>query len=193
MKRLLNYTLAIVGFLTASCRERPPNMVADEHLRVLNELIVLRTEGLALAEVAASASHDEQVNRTIGHIKTYYTHTHPEFLKLCEGQIVVLAQKDFATIWTAVEHQLLRDAECTEKAFLSLYIANTARSIVAYERVLRGDADGDVYLFALRALPGLYSQRSEIASLLRQHAYRDSAHQSVSAKWHPAVSPPASQ
>lgn len=174
MRPVFTYPLIIATFLTASCREHAPRSVDDEHIHVISELVVLRTEGLALAEVAASATRDEQVGRAIGQVKAYYIETHPAFLKLCQGQVIVLAHDDFATICAAVEHQILGESACVEMAFLSLYTDHTARQIAAYERVLRKSSKEDLYAFALRALPGLYHQQREISAIVHKHACRDS-------------------
>ncbi len=163
--------LVVALLIVASCTEPSPPASDTHAVLAINELVALRTEGLTLAEIAASTARDEQVNQTIGRIKAYYADTHPAFLDVCKGQLIVLGQRDFDRIWMTAQGQVLAPGACTDETFLALYIANTAKTIAVYERVLREQEPGGLYLFALQALPGLHSQQDEILALLRDKAY----------------------
>lgn len=167
----VSHALALALLLSASCTERRPEANDVHRTLDINELVSLRTEGLALAEIAASTSSDAQVRQAIGQIRAYYQDTHPAFLEICRGQLIVLEQRDFDMIWMNAQGQVLAPGQCAEEIFLSLYVANTAKKIAVYERVLREPQAQGLYLFALQALPGLYSQQEEILGILRNKTY----------------------
>lgn len=172
MKPFANFSaLILFAFVSASCTERAPQAIDAKQALAINELVALRTEGLALAEIAAGHVHNPQVSQAIEGIKTYYRDTHPAFLDACRGQPIVLGQPDFDMIWAAAQDQMLATGQCAEETFLSLYIANTAEAIAIYERLLRAQEEEGLVYFALRALPGLYRQQNEFRAILRHKGY----------------------
>src|SRR5690554_2166391 len=126
----------LLAFVLVSCTERSPQAIDAKQAMAINKLVALRTEGLVLAEIADGGVPNPQVSEAIARIKTYYRDTHPAFIDVCRGQPIVLGQQDYDVIWTAAQDQMLATGHCAEEAFLLLYIANTAKAIAIYERLL---------------------------------------------------------
>lgn len=176
MKNQLTKFLCIVvlSFMTSTaCKQNRPQEMDVKQLLDINELVVLRTEGLVLTEIVDPKTFDAPLGGLIGDIKAYYQETHPSFLRVCQGQPLVLQYEDFDMIREGIRNQVFTSEAGIEEAIMSLYVANTDRSIEVYERILQESERKDVRRFALRALPGLYNHQKEVHALLRQRRADD--------------------
>lgn len=164
MKADIRLHIALLSlFVSLACTNE--NLTTDT---TLYELVALRTEGLALAELVGQQTGDDKIDGTVRQIKAYYRETHPTFLNVCAGQPLVLREQDFDTIWNTLQAQLFADEGAVYDRFLSLYIINTEKSITIYQRVLSEGRPQELYHFAKLALPNLYNQQKELCALLKQ-------------------------
>ncbi|MFD1772167.1 hypothetical protein [Sphingobacterium suaedae] len=134
----------------------------------LRELVLLRTEGLALAEFIGTKSTKPEVLSLCDTIRRYYQHTHPEFLRICAGRKITLVPADFEHLWNAMLARFDTSQLPLEQLSLRLCEENLRASIGMYESILREQEWEDICYFSFIALPDLYTQRDALSSLRRQ-------------------------
>lgn len=154
--------------LNLSCTENPQQSRSDfRQTMAIHELIVLRTEGLALTELVDRTTLASSTDSLVGLISDYYVQTHPEFLKLCRGQPVLLENEDFDTIWKTLKHHINTSDATVEEALIFLYTANINKSISVYQRIIQENQHQNLHCFALRALPILLHHQKQAFVLLK--------------------------
>lgn len=134
---------------------------------VVNELFLLRTEGMALCEIASASNPSPEVQNACDELNAYYTATQEDFAHLCTGRSIALGAKDFDAIWKNVEGHLLHKDERFEVAFLQLSTDNILRAIALHELILQRHDWEDITYYALKSLPELYNRQTELGRLRR--------------------------
>ncbi|MCL7987468.1 hypothetical protein M8998_05895 [Sphingobacterium sp. lm-10] len=171
-----NFThfIIITLLLATSCQSASVQETENE-MFVVNELILLRTEGMALCELAAAANPSPEVQATCEKLKTYYTSTQEEFTYLCTGRSVAMEEEDFDTIWKQAENYLLKDTANFELAFIELSSDNILRSITLHELIVQRQDWEDIMYYAFKSLPELYYQQGNLSRLKESFYIQKSA------------------
>lgn len=140
----------------------------EKEQAVVEKLVMLRTEGLALAEFIASNAKDSAILLMCQRIKDYYIQTHPDFLHVCAGRPMGLTERDFDELWSRIEYRLRTDCTSFGMTSLKLCEENIDTSIALHEEILEAQEWEDICYFSFVALPDLYNQRSELHSLRKR-------------------------
>lgn len=158
------YILFILGLLLSSCESNSVRETENETF-VVNELFLLRTEGMALCEIAAANNPSLEIQAACEKLRTYYTATQEEFVYLCNGRSVAVGSEDFDIIWRHIDGHLSKDSSQFEIAFIELSSDNILRSIALHELILQRQDWEDIMYYAFKSLPELYKQQGALAQL----------------------------
>lgn len=137
----------------------------DKELLVMQELVLLRTEGLALAEFVQSKSADPEVLAMCENLQRYYEETHPEFLQICTGRKIALSNSDFDLLWGKMSERFSAGNHSVETTCLQLCEENIQSSIKLYETLIQKRDWEDISYFSFLALPDLYNQQQDLQRL----------------------------
>lgn len=148
----------IVGF--SSCKM--DDAAKQREAIVVRELVLLRTEGLALAEFVGSKSLDADVIQVGKQLRTYYQQTHPDFLQACTGSQIDLNDADFDSLWTNISDRFVSADQSMESLCLQLCDENIRASIELYEDIIRTRESEKISYFSFIALPDLYNQQQQL-------------------------------
>lgn len=140
---------------------------SENEMFVINELFMLRTEGMILCQIAEAADSDGQILNACDRFHAYYAATQPEFLSLCDGRSIALDESDFDTIWKNVERGVKKNAVFSKSDFITLTTDNILRSIALHEIILERMEWEDVSYYAFKSLPELYNQQQLLSDLRR--------------------------
>ncbi len=172
MKNVVHIIVSTI-LLASSCQ--PASVRENENeMFVVNELFLLRTEGLALYQIAMSANPTADVQSACENLKNYYATTQEEFIYLCDGRSIAIGAEDYDVIWRHVEGQLLKDSAQFETAFIELSTDNLLRSIALHELILQRQDWEDIMYYAFKSLPELYKQQGVLQQLKESRYTRKS-------------------
>ncbi len=153
-----------MGLLVTSCQSASVKETEDE-MFVVNELFLLRTEGMVLCDIASSNNPSPEIQMACEKLRNYYTGTQEDFVYLCDGRSVALEQEDFDLIWKHLDTQLTKDSMQFEIAFIELSADNLLRSIALHELILQRKDWEDIMYYAFKSLPELYKQQGALTQL----------------------------
>ncbi len=136
---------------------------------IVRELVLLRTEGLALAEFVGSKSADADVIKVGEQLRAYYQQTHPDFLRACTGSQIDLNDADFDSLWTKINDRFVSEDQSMESLCLQLCDENIRTSIKLYEDIIRERESEKISYFSFIALPDLYNQQQQLDKI-RSHS-----------------------
>ncbi|MFD2594670.1 hypothetical protein [Sphingobacterium griseoflavum] len=131
----------------------------------IRQLVLLRTEGLALAEFVEAKSQDSDVIQMGKQLKSYYQQTHPEFLNACAGNKLDLDDSDFDSLWTSISDRFQKSNQSIENTCLYLCEENIKASINLYEEIIQQHEFEEISYFSFIALPDLYNQQEYLNNL----------------------------
>lgn len=153
--------IILLGSILQGCQNKDV-VRAENELFTINELLLLRTEGLILAERATHYTKNKEIQRMCHRIKNYYRTTHPDFVDLCKDRIIGVEEKDVDQLWIKIDNYLYEQQDNIETAFVNLCNDNILRSIALYEIIITRDDWEDISYFSYQALPELYHQQEEL-------------------------------
>lgn len=156
--------MVMISLIAISCQSNSTRETENE-MFVVNELFLLRTEGMALYQIASSANPSPEIQVACQNLKDYYAATQEEFVYLCDGRSVAIGQDDYDVIWRHVEGHLLRDSAQFETTFIELSTDNLMRSIALHELILQRQDWEDIMYYAFKSLPELYKQQGALSQL----------------------------
>lgn len=157
----------LLSVLLSACRT--PDVQKEQNERfAINELLLLRTEGFALVELAHTYVDNQEISAMCQRIMAYYKDTHPDFVKLCQGKQIAVGEQDFELLWNKIIDFLENNEQGLEGAFLDLCQDNILRSIALYEIIIQRNDWEDMSYFSFRALPDLYNQQGDLRILSRR-------------------------
>jgi uncharacterized lipoprotein YehR (DUF1307 family) len=153
---MLKYCLlAVFLFIQVSCqRSAKDDQAASD---IVRKIVMVRTEGLAIAEVLWTYSEDPAVRQISKQIIEYYKSTHPTFLRICKGRSLMLNEQDYRNIWTNLENKIDYYDPQIEQKLLALSMENTTISIELYSSLIRNQRWHDIAVFSFEALPELFN------------------------------------
>ncbi len=158
MKTQTILLLLIVSF--SSCKMN--DAAKQREAAIVRELVLLRTEGLALAEFVGAKSIDADVIQIGEQLRAYYQQTHPDFLQACTGSQIDLNDADFDSLWTNISDRFVSTDQSMESICLQLCDENIRASIKLYEDIIRTRESEKISYFSFIALPDLYNQQQEL-------------------------------
>ncbi|WP_437920064.1 hypothetical protein [Sphingobacterium sp. LRF_L2] len=151
-------------FILGACEVRRDNTKAGES-DVLQELVLLRTEGLIMTEYMLSNADNKEILTVCKRVKKYYTLTHPDFLRLCTGYSMELKESDFTLLWNDVHQRFIAARDSVDCFYLDCYQENIRSTIALYENLIRRQESEGISYFSFVALPDLYNQYDEFAAM----------------------------
>lgn len=137
----------------------------ERELRIMRELVLLRTEGLALADFVQTKAQDPKVIAMCEELHSYYEETHPEFLQICAGRQISVSDQDFDLLWNKMSERFSIGNTSVEQTCLQLCEENICSSIRLYEEIIQKRDWEDMAYFSFIALPDLYNQQQDLEQL----------------------------
>lgn len=129
---------------------------------LVRKLVMVRTEGLALAELLWNNSEDPAVKQISGQIIEYYQSTHPLFLQICKGRKLMLREHDYQNIWTNLQNKIDTYDPQIEQKLIALSIENIQISMELYNQAIHDQRWEDILVFSFEALPELFNIMDEL-------------------------------
>lgn len=161
--RILNilFLLGIVIFqgCNASIKE------SENKDEIVSKLVILRTEGLAIAEYLNSKTQDPEVKEFCLYVKNYYKSTQKDFVKLCEGKELNVEEADFNEIWFTINDGNEVYDEFVEKRLMSVCKENLEISFDLFYQIMNSHTNHHIGGYSYKAMPQLYKTLKEIESL----------------------------
>lgn len=167
MAKYLHIGLFCLVMLHGACQHKGyvPQEQGEAERFALNELLLLRTEGLILAERIPNDTQNKEITEICDRIKAYYEKTHPDFMLLCEDKIMDVQEEDFDLLWDKIDLYLEEHEEDIESAFLNLVQENIMRSISLYTIIIQQEEWEEMRYFSHLALPDLYNQQEDLKDM----------------------------
>lgn len=175
------YIALVFSLMLSACFNTAVPTSEGEQLAI-NQLILLRTEGLILAEMVHERTERDEIRKMCKKIIAYYQDTHPGFLEICENRIIAVQSKDFDSLWNKTNDFMDTSGYDMEETFINLYQNNIERSITLYEVIIQSNDWEDISYFSFLALPHLYNQQQELRALENENNLK------VDIDTHPCVS-----
>lgn len=162
------YIGSILSFLLEACAYIAPTPDEDEQ-SILRELILLRTQGLMLAEIICFQTENTDIRALGQMVVRYYEDTHPEFLEVCKRKLYAGVEIDVDALWSTANEYLHSTGNSLDDAFLLRYQDNIVRAITLHEMIILSGHSPDLRYFSFVALPELYRQQRELSALAREN------------------------
>lgn len=146
--------LFMIPLFFQGCQGSFNRLEKDEDL--ISKLVILRTEGLAIAEYLSANSKDSKVLEFCRDVKNYYINTQQDFLALCKEKELEIQESDFNKIWFAINDGHEVYDTFVEKRLMAVCKENLQISFDLLHEIMQHRREKDIGVYSYLAMPKLY-------------------------------------
>lgn len=137
-------------------------------LKVVRNIVFMRTEGLAMVELLAKHCSDKRIQKICNRSTKYYKDTQPVLLELCKGMDLKLSKEDMESLFELLENGFKNYDHTRELDYLLIYEEHVNRSIKIYAELAKENRWDQLAYFSLKALPELFNLKQEMRKIIKK-------------------------